>query len=158
LFALGIRHIGEKAGKTLARRFGTLDALAGASADQLEGVEEVGPNTAAAIAAWFSHPRHRQLVERLRRHGVHFTAGKAAGAGSATLSGKTVVITGTLPGVTREEAAERLEAAGARVAGSVSKKTDYLVAGEEAGSKLVRARELGVRTVTWDEMLEIMRG
>ncbi|MGH9400401.1 MAG: NAD-dependent DNA ligase LigA [Thermoanaerobaculia bacterium] len=158
LFALGIRHIGEKAGKTLARRFGTLDALAGASAVELEGVEEVGPNTAAAIAAWFSHPRHRQLVERLRRHGVHFTAGKAAGAGSAALSGKTVVITGTLPGVTREEAGQRLEAAGARVAGSVSKKTDYLVAGEQAGSKLERARELGVRTATWDEMLEIMRG
>jgi DNA ligase (NAD+) len=157
LFGLGIPHIGEKAAKTLARHFGSLDALAAASEEELLAVEEVGPNTAAAIAAWFSHPRHRELVEKLRRHGVNMRAERPAAA-AGPLSGKTVVITGTLPGVTRDEAAARLEAAGARVAGSVSKKTDFLLAGEDAGSKLARAEELGVRTVTWDEMLEIMRG
>jgi DNA ligase (NAD+) len=89
---------------------------------------------------------------------VNLTAAKGARAASGALAGKTVVITGTLPGVSRDEAAARMEAAGAKVSGSVSKKTDFLVAGEEAGSKLAKARELKVRTVTWDEMLEIMRG
>jgi DNA ligase (NAD+) len=158
LFGLGIPHIGEKAARTLAQHFGTLDALASASAEELTAVEEVGPNTAAAIAAWFQHPRHRQLVEKLRRRGLNFESARKGRSTSGPLSGRTVVITGTLPGVTRDEAGARLEAAGAKVAGSVSKKTDYLVAGEEAGSKLEKARELGVRTVTWDEMLEIMRG
>lgn len=157
LFALGIRHIGEKAARTLAQHFGSLEALAAASPEELESVEEVGPNTAAAIAAWFSRPRHRELVEKLRRRGVSFTAARKARA-PGVLAGQTVVITGTLPGVTRDEAAALLAAAGAKVAGSVSKKTDFLVAGEEAGSKLAKARELRVRTVTWDEMLEIMRG
>jgi DNA ligase (NAD+) len=155
IFGLGIPHIGEKAAKTLARHFGTLDTLAAASEDALQEAEEVGPNTAVAIVSWFSHPGHRQLIEKLRRHGVNMRAERAAAEGGV-LSGKAVVITGTLPGLTREEAAARLEAAGARVAGSVSKKTAFLVAGEEAGSKLAKAKELGVRTVTWDEMLEIM--
>jgi DNA ligase (NAD+) len=158
LFGLGIRHIGEKAAKTLALHFGSLDALAAASQEELEAVEEVGPNTAAAIAAWFKHARHRQLIEKLRRRAVNFASAKKPRSTSGALAGKTVVITGTLPGVTRDEAAARLGAAGAKVAGSVSKKTDFLLAGEEAGGKVARARDLGVRTVTWDEMLEIMRG
>lgn len=158
LFGLGIRHIGEKAAKTLALHFGSLDALASASPEELTAVEEVGPNTAAAIAVWFKHPRHRQLVEKLRRRGLNFASAKKGRSATGPLAGKTVVITGTLPGVTRDEAAARLEAAGAQVAGSVSKKTDFLLAGEEAGGKLGRARGLGVRIVTWDEMLEIMRG
>ena len=158
LFGLGIPHIGEKAARTLAAHFRALDTLAAASAEELQGVDEVGPNTAAAIRAWFSHPRHRELVEKLRRHGVNLAAAKGGRAASGALAGKTVVITGTLPGVSRDEAAARMEEAGAKVSGSVSKKTDFLVAGEEAGSKLAKARELKVRTVTWDEMLEIMRG
>ena len=158
LFGLGIPQIGEKAAKTLARHFGSLDALAAALPEELTAVEEVGPNTAAAVAAWFSHPRHRELVEKLRRHGVNFAAAKGARAASGALFGKTVVITGTLPGVSRDDATARLESAGAKVAGSVSKKTDFLLAGEDAGSKLAKARELKVRTVTWDEMLEIMSG
>jgi DNA ligase (NAD+) len=157
LFALGIPHIGEKAATTLAQHFGSLEALAAASPEELTGVEEVGPNTAAAITAWFSHPRHRELVEKLRRHGLNFAAAKRRRAASGKLAGKTVVITGTLPGVTRDDATAKLEAAGAKVAGSVSKKTDFLLAGEDAGSKLARARELKVRTVTWEELLEIMR-
>jgi DNA ligase (NAD+) len=158
LFGLGIPQVGEKAARTLASHFGSLDALAAASAEDLENVHEVGPSTAAAIHAWFSYPRHRQLVEKLRRRGLNFASSKARPPASGPMVGKTVVITGALPGITREEASARLEAAGAKVSGSVSKKTDYLLAGEEAGSKLARARELGVRTVTWDEMLEIMKG
>jgi DNA ligase (NAD+) len=158
LFALGIRHVGEKAAGTLARRFGSLDALVQATEDDLQGVEEVGPNTAAAVVAWFSHPRHRELVERLRGHGVNFLSKEPRPAAGGPLAGKTVVITGSLPGVTRDEAARRLEAAGARIAGSVSKKTDYVVAGEAAGSKLEKAKSLRVETVSWERMLELLEG
>ena len=160
LFALGIRHVGEKAARTLARRFRTLDAVAGASPEELQRASEIGPNTAEAVAAWFAYPRHRELVEKLRRHGVGFEAKEAPEAAAATsaapLAGRTVVVTGTLAGITREEAEARLEAAGARVSGSVSKKTDYLVAGDNAGSKLDKAKELGVAIMTWEEMLGIM--
>ena len=158
LFALGIRHVGEKAASTLARRFGSLDALIEAGEEELQGVDEVGPNTAAAIRAWFSHPRHRELVEKLRVRGVNFLSRQSRPAAEGPLAGKTVVITGTLPDVTREEAAQRLEAAGAKIAGSVSKKTGYVLAGEAAGSKLEKAKALGVPTVTWGEMLEILEG
>ena len=158
LFALGIRHVGEKAASTLARRFGSLDALIEAGEEELQGVDEVGPNTAAAIRAWFSHPRHRELVVKLRSRGVNFLSRQSRPAAEGPLAGKTVVITGTLPDVTREEAAQRLEAAGAKIAGSVSKKTGYVLAGEAAGSKLEKAKALGVPTVTWGEMLEILEG
>jgi DNA ligase (NAD+) len=155
VFALGIRHVGEKAARSLARRFGSLDALAAASGEELQGVEEIGPNTAAAVQAWFSHPRHKELVEKLRRHGLRLTE-TAAGAAGGPLSGKTVVLTGTLPGISRERATALLEQAGARVSGSVSKKTDFVVAGEAAGSKLERAKTLGVRVVTWEEMAGLL--
>ncbi len=156
LFALGIRHVGEKAAKTLIGHFGSLDTLASAGEEQLQAVEEVGPNTAAAIVAYFSHPRHQELLEKLRRHGVRFQGKRPVRPASGALAGKTVVITGTLPGVSREEAARRLEAAGATVSGSVSKKTDFVVVGESAGSKLEKARTLGVRTVDWGEMQGIL--
>ena len=158
LFALGIRHVGEKAAGTLARRFGSLDAVLEATEDDLQGVEEVGPNTASAVTAWFSHPRHRELVEKLRRRGVNFLSKETRPAADGPLAGKTVVITGALPGVTRDDAARRLQVAGARISGSVSKKTDYVVAGEAAGSKLEKAKSLGVETVTWEEMLELVEG
>jgi DNA ligase (NAD+) len=158
LFALGIRHVGEKAAGTLARRFGSLDAILEATEDDLQSVEEVGPNTAAAVVAWFSHPRHRELIERLRSHGVNLRSKEPRPAADGALAGKTVVITGSLPGVTRDEAARRLEAAGARIAGSVSKKTDYVLAGEAAGSKLEKAKSLGVETVSWERMLELLEG
>ena len=157
LFAFGIRHIGEKAARVLAERFRTLDALAAASEEELQSAEEVGPNTAAAVAAWFRHPRHQELIGKLREHGVNFTSQAPARASGGPLAGATVVLTGALPGITREEAVARLEAAGAKIASSVSKKTSYVLAGEEAGSKLEKARALGVRVVTWDEMTEIMR-
>ncbi len=156
LFALGIPHIGEKAARILAERFGTLDALATASEEELQSAQEVGPNTAAAVSAWFRHERHRELVEKLRRHGLQFAALAPRRPAGGPLAGKSVVLTGTLPGLAREEAAARLEAAGARVSGSISRKTDFLVAGDEAGSKLEKARQLRVRVVTWDEMLEMI--
>jgi DNA ligase (NAD+) len=156
LFALGIRHVGEKAARTLATHFGSLDAVASAGEEELQEAEEVGPNTAAAIASYFSHPRHRELVEKLRRHGLRFEGEGAPRVTAGPLKGRTVVITGTLPGISREEAAARLEEAGARITGSVSKKTDFVLVGESAGSKLEKARTLGVRTVTWEEMESIL--
>lgn len=158
IYALGLRHVGEKAAKTLAGRFRTLDGLAAAGEEGLQAAEEIGPATAAAVARYFRHPRHRDLVEKLRRHGVNFASNAPARPAAGPLAGRTVVVTGTLPGVTREEAAERLLAAGAKVTGSVSRKTDFLLAGEEAGSKLERARKLGVRVVTWEQMQEIIEG
>src|SRR5262249_45342044 len=157
IFALGIRHVGEKAAHTLAEHFGSLDALASGWEEELQEVSEVGPNTAAAVVAWFSHPSHRDLLERLRTHGVNFESRAPRRPPAGPLAGRTVVITGTLPrGMTREEAQARLEGAGAKVSGSVSEKTDYLLAGEAAGSKLEKARGLGVRIMTWDEMLAII--
>ncbi|HSS45185.1 MAG TPA: helix-hairpin-helix domain-containing protein, partial [Thermoanaerobaculia bacterium] len=156
IYALGIRHVGEKAARTLAEHFGALDALARASEEELQVVSEIGPNTAAAIVSWFTRSRHRELIEKLRQRGVNFSSRAKVQRPSGTLSGKTVVISGSLPGITREQAAARLEAAGAKVSGSVSGKTDFLLAGDLPGSKLERARTLGVRTVTWGEMLEIM--
>ncbi|HSD71472.1 MAG TPA: helix-hairpin-helix domain-containing protein, partial [Thermoanaerobaculia bacterium] len=158
LFALGIRHVGEKAAATLARRFESLDALMSAGEDELQSVEEVGPNTARAILAFFSHPRQRELVEKLRARGVNFLSRASRPSTEGPLAGKSIVITGTLPGITRDEAARRLEAAGAKTSGSVSRKTDFLLAGEAAGSKLEKARSLGVRVVTWEEMVEILEG
>ena len=156
LFALGIRHIGEKAAKTLIGHFGTLDAIAAASEEELQAVEDVGPNTAAAIRAWFAHPRDAELVEKLRRHGVRLDGQQRERPAEGALFGRTVVLTGTLPGISREEAGERLAAAGAKLSGSVSKKTDYVVVGESPGSKLEKAKALGVSVVTWEEMLAIL--
>jgi DNA ligase (NAD+) len=156
LFGLGIPHIGEKAAKTLVGHFGTLDALAAASAEQLLAVEDVGPNTAAALVGWFGHPRHQELLEKLRRHGVRLDGERRERPPEGALSGATVVLTGTLSGITREEAQERLAKAGAKLSGSVSKKTDYVVVGESAGSKLDKAKALGIRVVTWEEMLAIL--
>ncbi|HKD19399.1 MAG TPA: NAD-dependent DNA ligase LigA [Thermoanaerobaculia bacterium] len=156
LYALGIRHVGEKAARTLMGRFGSIDALAAASEQELQAVEDVGPSTAAVVRAWFSHPRHVELLEKLRRHDVRFEGEKTRPRADGTLSGKSVVLTGILSGISREDASARLTAAGARISGSVSKKTDYLVVGESPGSKLDKARDLGVRVVTWEEMLAIL--
>ena len=158
LFALGIRHIGEKAAATLARRFGSLDGLMEAGEEELQAVEDVGPNTAAAIRSWFSHAKHRELIEKLRARGVNFLSRERRPSTDGPLAGRAIVITGVLPGISRDEAARRLEAAGAKVVASVSRKTDYLVAGEAAGSKLEKATSLGIRVVTWPEMLEILEG
>ncbi|HKB72523.1 MAG TPA: NAD-dependent DNA ligase LigA, partial [Thermoanaerobaculia bacterium] len=156
LFALGIRHVGEKAARLLARRFRTIAALAAAPREALMAVPEIGPNTADAIRSWFERPSNAALVERLLAHGVSGEESGPAEPSAGALAGKTVVLTGTIEGVTREEAAARIEQAGGKVAGSVSKKTSFVVAGENAGSKLDRARALGVPVRTWPEALREM--
>jgi DNA ligase (NAD+) len=154
LFGLGIRHVGEKAARLLAARFRTVEALREADEETLMQVPEIGPNTADAVRKWFSIAANRHLIEKLSAHGLDFRAKEPAAPTGGILAGQTVVITGTLPGISREEAAARLESAGAHVAGSVSKKTDFVVVGENAGSKQARAEELGVPRLTWGEALQ----
>ncbi|MEJ6023187.1 NAD-dependent DNA ligase LigA [Ramlibacter sp. PS4R-6] len=144
LYGLGIRHVGEATAKDLAKHFGKLDAIMDASVEQLLEVPDVGPVVAESIHTFFQQPHNREVVEQLRACGVKWQEGEPARREALPLAGKTVVLTGTLPTLTRDEAKDMLEAAGAKVAGSVSKKTDYVVAGAEAGSKLDKARELGV--------------
>ena len=158
IFALGIRHVGEKAARTLSEHFGGLPAIATASEEELQAADEIGPNTAAAVAGWFRHPRHRELVEKLEHRGVNFRSRAPRRPGKGVLAGRTVVVTGMLPGVTRGEATSLLAAAGAKVSATISRKTDFLLAGENAGSKLEKARKLGVRIVDWPEMLGILEG
>jgi DNA ligase (NAD+) len=144
LYGLGIRHVGEATAKDLARHFGKLDAIMDTGVEQLLEVNDVGPVVAESIHTFFQQPHNREVVEQLRACGVHWEEGEPAARAPKPLAGKTVVLTGTLPTLSRDEARDMLEAAGAKVAGSVSKKTDYVVAGAEAGSKLDKARELGV--------------
>jgi DNA ligase (NAD+) len=147
LFGLGIRHVGEATAKELARHFGKLDSIMDATEAQLLEVSDVGPIVAASIRTFFDQPHNREVVEQLRACGVHWTEGEPAARAPQPLSGKTFVITGTLPTLSRDEAKDRVEAAGGKVAGSVSKKTDYVVAGAEAGSKLTKAQELGITVI-----------
>ncbi|MFL6629069.1 MAG: NAD-dependent DNA ligase LigA [Vitreoscilla sp.] len=148
LFGLGIRHVGEGTSKALARHFGDIDRIMDASVEQLLEIPDVGPIASASIRAFFDQPHHREVVEQLRAAGVHWPAieGVASDA-HRPLLGKTLVITGTLPTLGREEAKDLIEAAGGKVSGSVSKKTNWLVAGEEAGSKLEKAQALGVAII-----------
>ncbi len=145
LYGLGIRHVGEGTSKDLARHFGDIDKLMDASVEQLLEVNDVGPIVADSVREFFDQPHHREVVEQLRAAGVHWPAiaGTASDA-HRPLLGRTLVITGTLPTLSRDEAKDLIEAAGGKVSGSVSKKTNWLVAGEEAGSKLDKARELGI--------------
>ncbi|MCB2032560.1 MAG: NAD-dependent DNA ligase LigA, partial [Ottowia sp.] len=147
LYALGIRHVGESTAKDLARHFGQLDAVMNASVEQLAQVPDVGPVVAESIRTFFDQPHNREVVEHLRAVGVHWPEGAPTEGATLPLVGKTFVLTGTLPTLSRDDAKAMLEAAGAKVAGSVSKKTSYVVAGEEAGSKLDKARELGVPVI-----------
>ncbi len=158
LFGLGIRHVGEATAKDLARHFGKLDAVMDASPEQLLAVNDVGPVVAQSIRTFFDQPHNREVVEQLRACGVHWEEGEPAAQPPKPLAGKTFVLTGTLPTLGREEAKELLEAAGAKVAGSVSKKTDYVVAGSEAGSKLDKARELGVAVLDEAGLKELLDG
>jgi DNA ligase (NAD+) len=145
LYALGIRHVGETTAKDLAAHFGSLDRVMDASEAQLLEVRDVGPVVAQSIHTFFAQPHNCEVVEQLRAAGIAWAEHSgAASLAPRPLAGLTVVLTGTLPTLTRDQAKELLEAAGAKVAGSVSKKTSYVVAGEEAGSKLDKARELGV--------------
>ena len=158
LFGLGIRHVGEATAKDLARHFGTLDAIMNASVEELLQVRDVGPVVAQSLHTFFAQPHNREVVEQLRACGVHWEEGLPAEKPPQILAGKTVVLTGTLPTMGRDAAKELLEAAGAKVSGSVSKKTSYVVAGAEAGSKLTKAQELGVPVLNEAGLLALLRG
>lgn len=149
IYALGIRGVGEVVGGDLARHFGDLDPLAAASAEELEQIEGIGPNIAQAIVDWFARPRNRQVLEKLRSAGMwpKAKAVEVAQAASLPLAGLTFVVTGTLPTFSRKDAKDFIQLHGGKVTGSVSSNTDYLVAGEKAGSKLQRAEELGLPVV-----------
>ncbi|MFY9327808.1 MAG: NAD-dependent DNA ligase LigA [Georgfuchsia sp.] len=156
IYALGIRNVGEATAKDLARHFGNLDALMSASEARLQLVPDVGPVVAASIAHFFAETHNVEVIEQLRAAGVHWPQGNQPAA-SMPLAGKTFVLTGTLPTMSRDEAREKIEARGGKVAGSVSKKTHYVVAGSEAGSKLDKARELGVPVIDELQLMELLK-
>ena len=156
LFGLGIRHVGEATGKALANHFGKLDGIMDANVAQLTAVADVGPIVALSLRTFFDQPHNREVVEQLRACGLTWPEGEPAAQTPKPLAGQTFVITGTLPTLSRDEAKDMLEAAGAKVAGSVSKKTNYLIAGSEAGSKLDKARELGVAVLDEAGLIQLL--
>ena len=156
IFALGIRHVGEATAKDLAKHFGKLDNLLDADEAALLEVNDVGPVVAQSIANFLAEPHNVEVIEQLRAAGVHWAETEPTARAPLPLAGKTFVLTGTLPTMSREDAKEKLEAAGAKVAGSVSKKTDYVVAGAEAGSKLEKAQALGVAVLDEEGMLKLL--
>jgi DNA ligase (NAD+) len=157
LYALGIRHVGEKAAATLARHFRSMDALLKAPVEALQSVPEIGPVVAESVRTFFDEPRNVELIERLAEAGVNMTSrAPALAEGVGALAGKTFVLTGTLPSMTREDATAAIERLGGKVSGSVSRKTTYLVVGADAGSKLDKARDLGVRILNEDEFRAII--
>jgi DNA ligase (NAD+) len=153
IYGLGIRFVGERTAEFLAEHFGSMDVLEHASVEELQNVDEVGPRIAASIAEFFSIPANRKLVERLREAKLTLTGEKKQRG--TKLAGKTFVLTGTLPRFTRDEAKKMIEDAGGKVTGSVTRKTDYVVAGSDAGSKLDKARELGVAVIDEKQMEEL---
>ena len=157
IYALGIRHVGEATAKELARHFGSLDAFLSASEEQLLEVDDIGPVVARSIRSFLADSLNLELIEQLRAAGVHWPETAGAQMQPKPMLGKTFVLTGTLPNLTRDEAAALIEAAGGKVAGSVSKKTSYVVAGEEAGSKLTKAQELGVTILDEARLLELLK-
>ena len=154
IFALGIRQVGAKAGRLLAAHFGTLDKLMAASYDELTAIRDVGPGTAESIVQWFADPQAKEMIERLRAAGVNFASQQTVE--DRRFEGKTFVLTGALTMFTREQATEKIELYGGKAASSVSKKTTYVVAGENAGSKLRKANELGVPVLSEAEFLEML--
>ena len=145
LFALGIRQVGETTARTLAQHFGTLDAIMHVSKEDLETVQDVGPVVAESIAHFFHEPHNQEVIQKLKKAGVHWPDIKVKAVESLPLAGKTFVITGTLASMSRDEAKDKLQQLGAKVSGSVSKKTDYVVVGENPGSKATKAEELGLQ-------------
>lgn len=158
LFGLGIRHVGEATAKELARHFGSLDAIMDATLEQLLQVSDIGPIVALSVRTFFDQAHNREVVEQLRACGVTWEEGAPAPVTPKPLTGKTFVLTGTLPTLSRDEAKDLIEAAGGKVAGSVSKKTSFVVAGTEAGSKLDKAQELGVAVLDEAGLKEMLDG
>jgi DNA ligase (NAD+) len=158
LYGLGIRYVGSVNAKILAESFRTVEELANASVTNLASVYGIGEEIAQSVYDWFRIEANRDLVAKLQAAGLQFAAAAKTTTTKATLAGKTFVITGTLPTLKREEAKELIEKAGGKVTGSVSKKTDYLVLGEAAGSKLEKALELGITQLTEAQLLELIKG
>ncbi|HVO00334.1 MAG TPA: NAD-dependent DNA ligase LigA [Steroidobacteraceae bacterium] len=158
LYALGIRDVGEATAASLAAHFGTLDALRAASIEQILEVPDVGPVIAAHVHAFFASPANRAIIERLRESGVHWAEGPPVACAAGPLDGLTIVLTGTLDAMTREQAGEALQALGAKLGSAVSKRTSYVVAGADAGSKLKRARELGIPVLDESGLAQLLRG
>jgi len=156
IFGLGIRHVGERTAMVLARHFGTLENLSGASLESLESAFEVGPVVAESVRQFFAQPGSQQIVEKLRLAGLNLEERREDSA-TSDLQGQQVVLTGRLPSLTREEAARMITLRGGRVTSSVSKKTAFVVAGEDAGGKLTKARQLGIRVMDETEFLELMQ-
>jgi DNA ligase (NAD+) len=155
IYALGIRNVGEVAAAALADRFGTLDELTVASAEQIAELEDFGQITAECVVNFFSHPQNVALCQRLKAAGL-VTVNTNEPKGEL-LAGLSFVLTGTLPTMSRDEASELIKRAGGKVVGSVSKKTDYVVAGEAAGSKLTKAQTLGIKIISEEELLELLK-
>ena len=156
IYALGIPNVGEATARDLAQHFGSLDALLGADVERLQQVPEVGPVVARSIRDFLDEPHNRQVIEALRAAGVHWREAAGKGSTPGPLSGKTFVLTGTLPHLSRDQAKEMIEAAGGRVSGSVSKKTDYVVVGAEPGSKYDRALELKIPLLDEEGLLRLL--
>jgi len=157
IYALGIRNVGEATAADLARHFGTLEGLIGANEQELEEVQDVGPVVAMSIRRFFDEQHNVGVIEKLRAGGVTWKDSEPAAVKRGPLAGKTFVLTGTLPSMSREEAKEQIEALDGKVAGSVSKKTDYVVAGADAGSKLEKAQQLGIAIVDEEGLRRILR-
>ena len=155
IYALGIRNVGEVAAAALADRFGTLDELTVASVEQIAELEDFGQITAECVVNFFSHPQNVALCQRLGEAGL-ITVNTNEPKGEL-LAGLSFVLTGTLPTMSRDEASELIKRAGGKVVGSVSKKTDYVVAGEAAGSKLTKAQSLGIKIISEEELLELLK-
>jgi DNA ligase (NAD+) len=157
LFALGIRHVGSEGARILARHFGTMDRLRAAKQEEVGEIHGIGPAIAGAVAGFFREPRNRKLIDRLEKAGLTM-AEPAAATGEGPLTGQTYVITGTLPSLSRPKAGELIEGAGGRVTDTVSKKTTAVVVGADPGSKLERAKALGVPEIDETELLRRVRG
>jgi DNA ligase (NAD+) len=158
IYGLGIRHVGERTAGILAKQFASLDRLGAATVEELDDVHEIGLTMAQSIHDWFADPGNKELCRRLTEAGVHTEIGEQeTEATDQRFAGQVFVVTGTLPSMTRDEARETIEARGGRVTGSVSKKTDFVVAGAEPGSKLDKANELGVKVIDEADLKKMLR-
>jgi DNA ligase (NAD+) len=157
IYALGIRNVGETTARDLALHFGTLEAVAEAGVEALQQVADVGPVVAESVKAFFAEPHNREVISGLQAAGIHYDAVTPRPVASGAAAGRSFVLTGTLPNLTRDDAKLRIEAAGGKVSGSVSKKTDFVVAGADAGSKLEKAQALGVKVIDEQELLALLQ-